>query len=321
MKFREALKGGGKFEFPQPLTPQREVTVSSVYEKAVAYLKDLFSKVDKKGVRFESPKEIVKLLVDTVGSDESGVIDMAYTMPTLENYVPMHSVNVCILCLATGYNLKLLFNDLIELGTASLLHCIGRHMPPSEILKIKNKEYLIAKEKWLDDTKLLEKVDGISETVKSIIYQHHERLDDIGCPSLDIKGEIHPLTKILIIVDFYITMIQHPDPEVSKKCSSYNALTAIIEKNGAPFDASVIKAFIEEVGIYPRGTYVELSTKEIGVVTKETIGKPMSPIVEVMFGTDGKKLKEAKLIDLSVSSPVVSIKRMISENELPKESP
>lgn len=144
MKFREIIlrkekKEEVKFK-PASVVSKEEkeevaFTPEVVYKNTVGWVDSLFSKIDARESVTESPEENVKLFIDMLSSDKPKVIRMACTPPDPSrfgtgregSYVPMHSVNVCILSLATGQEMRLPYKELMKIGTASLVHCVGRH--------------------------------------------------------------------------------------------------------------------------------------------------------------------------------------------------
>lgn len=80
------------------------------------------------------------------------------------------------------------------------------------------------------------------------------------------------------------------------------------------FDKRIIKILLEELSLYPRGTWVQLSTKEIGRVVKINKGILLRPIVKVFIDWKGRCLGEAKTVDLSQKS-MIYIARPLTEEE------
>jgi len=81
------------------------------------------------------------------------------------------------------------------------------------------------------------------------------------------------------------------------------------------FDKRIIKILLEELSLYPRGTWVQLSTKEIGRVVKTNKGMLLRPIVKVFVDWKGRSLREAKTVDLSQKS-MIYIARPLTEEEV-----
>jgi HD-GYP domain-containing protein (c-di-GMP phosphodiesterase class II) len=80
-------------------------------------------------------------------------------------------------------------------------------------------------------------------------------------------------------------------------------------------DRSLLKIILEEISLYPKGTWVELSTKEIGRVIKVNRGLPLRPEVEVFVDWEGNYLEEPKTVDLSQKN-LIRVVRPLTEEEI-----
>lgn len=80
-------------------------------------------------------------------------------------------------------------------------------------------------------------------------------------------------------------------------------------------DRSLLKIILEEISLYPKGTWVELSTKEIGRVIKVNRGLPLRPKVEVFVDWEGNYLEEPKTVDLSQKN-LIRVVRPLTEEEI-----
>jgi HD-GYP domain-containing protein (c-di-GMP phosphodiesterase class II) len=83
------------------------------------------------------------------------------------------------------------------------------------------------------------------------------------------------------------------------------------------FDKRIIKILLEELSLYPRGIWVQLSTKEIGRVVKINKGMLLRPIVKIFVDWRGRPLDEAKTVDLSQKS-MIYIARPLTDEEAKK---
>ena len=70
-------------------------------------------------------------------------------------------------------------------------------------------------------------------------------------------------------------------------------------ENKAKFSNRLMKIFLSKIGLYPKGTFVELNTKEVAQVIKHNPKMPLSPVVRVVFDGKGKKVEKTRDIDLS----------------------
>jgi hypothetical protein len=67
---------------------------------------------------------------------------------------------------------------------------------------------------------------------------------------------------------------------------------------------------MERIGFYPKGTFVELNTKEAAQVIKQNIEMPSCPVVKIIYDLHGKKNEQSREIDLSRGTKVFITKSL-----------
>ena len=98
------------------------------------------------------------------------------------------------------------------------------------------------------------------------VCEHHERLDGSGYPHGLTRDQISDEAAIVMLADVYMAMVTpraHRPAHVIRK-----ALRELFEEAGNEFHATYTSLLIREVGVYPPGTMVGLSTGETGLVTR-----------------------------------------------------
>jgi len=85
--------------------------------------------------------------------------------------------------------------------------------------------------------------------------------------------------------------------------------------NKNTFEYELIKILLEKVGVFPLGSLVELSTKEIARVVKLNYEVSLRPVVEIIYDASGKVPKETQTLDLT-TQPTIYIKGGILKEEL-----
>lgn len=95
----------------------------------------------------------------------------------------------------------------------------------------------------------------------------------------------------------------------------YEVMKNLISSEGL-FDNRFIKIFINEFGIYPIGSYVELSTHKIAKVIAINANTPVRPIVYVIFDLNRNMLETAGAIDLVKQNDVYIIKPVTEQEVL-----
>ena len=166
-------------------------------------IKDQIQSKDKFVVILDN---IVKAIIDDLANNKKnfiGIIDLK----SHDNYTYSHSVNVAILSIVTGMAIGCDYAKLKNIGIGAMLHDIGKASIPVEILnksgKLTAAEFeLIKKHPELGYKKSKLKLD-IEPTARSIILQHHEKLDGTGYPGGRTSDTIHQFAKIVAIADIY----------------------------------------------------------------------------------------------------------------------
>lgn len=89
-------------------------------------------------------------------------------------------------------------------------------------------------------------LDGVSfaDDVKSIVLQHHERLDGSGFPYGLAGDAIHPLARIVAVADAYDRMLQGKDVH-APMMNQHQIIEFLKEKAESQFDPQVVRVFID----------------------------------------------------------------------------
>jgi len=230
-----------------------------------------------------------------------------------EDFTISHSINTMILSLKVVQGMGYSREKLFELGLAALFHDLGMFLVPDDILKKPDK--LTAEE-----SEAVKKHPEISRDILSIrggtypwlsevVYQHHEREEGQGYPR-GLRGDrIHEYAKIIGIVDTYEAMT-HNRPH--RRAISVREL---IESKNQQFAPRIIKVFLEQVSLYPIGSYVKLNNKSIAIVIDTNDQQPLRPVVNVLYDGQGYKMKAEQIVNLKENS-LLWVVGNVSETDL-----
>ncbi len=229
------------------------------------------------------------------------------------NYLPYHSVNVCILSIEVGLGLGFTKQQLIELGVSALLHDIGMteylHLS-KQPRRLSAQEYHEVQNHPAQGLEILKKIESLNKKILYAGYQHHERSDGSGYPK-GLEGEsISGYARIVGLADAYEAMAHHRPYRY--KLLPLEATREILAQRGA-FEHALIKALIERIGVFPVGSLVELNTKEPAVVIKLNYAAPLRPVamVRILHGVDHCEPAEMKVLDLTNHSNIYIKKAVI----------
>lgn len=272
-----------------------------VYTEAVDIVKSVISEVRMGRIpKADDVKIVVGKMVDLVLKDKQTMIGLSL-IKSYDDYLFYHSVNVTILSLALGETLKIRPELLREMGTAAMLHDIGKvSIDPKIVLKpdkLSDEEWEQMKKHPLTGYETLKKMEGLSEVVLRVALEHHMKCNLTGYPEIPKDYKLHPASLILSICDCYDAMTTH---RVYQRCHEpREALEFMTRMAGINFEPTYLKAFIKMLGIYPQGTLVKLNTGETAIVSSPNPSSPDEPIIKVIYDVFGNKIENPKIYDLS----------------------
>ncbi len=204
--------------------------------------------------------------------EDRGYLFALTTIKNMGSYTLNHSVNVCILSLGMGVELALSRRDLLELGIAALFHDLGKVDIPETILdkpdKLTNLEYeKIKQHPYLSAERILflRGMDEIPIYALRGILEHHKDFTGGGYPDINI-GKPSLFARIIRIVDSYDAMTT---PRVYQPVATPFESLKYIVLNKNVYDPSLVKVFLNLVGIYPPGTVVQLKGGKVGVMVSK----------------------------------------------------
>jgi hypothetical protein len=75
-------------------------------------------------------------------------------------------------------------------------------------------------------------------------------------------------------------------------------IKSIMSEQGNPaFNQTLLRRFVNLMGLFPIGTIVRLNTQEVGVVTAEHPDDPFRPQVRIIFDEKGERLDDDQLVN------------------------
>jgi HD-GYP domain-containing protein (c-di-GMP phosphodiesterase class II) len=215
-----------------------------------------------------------------------------------------HVVNVSVLAMAIGIEQGVDAQTLEELAFGALLHDIGEMRLPLNLFRKGDalsapERALLHRHPALGLTMLSDSRE-ITETIRRIILEHHERYDGSGYPSR-LRGEaIAPLSQLVGLVDVYDALVtsRYGKPAMTPP----QAIRQIYKLGLAgQFHKTQVEHMIQCLGVYPIGSLVELSTGERAVVVSTRPELSVKPSLKIISDAKGRHYADPLLIDLSES--------------------
>ncbi len=248
-----------------------------------------------------------------------------------DDYTYTHSINVSTLCLTLGFAMNMEEDKLIHLGTAGLLHDIGKTLIDTDILnkpgKLTDEEWTIMKNHPTYSYQILKAQNEFNASVLKGVLFHHENYNGKGGYPLGITAEkSNTFAQIISVCDVFDAITSKRS---YKEPFSYSeAFTHIMENSGTKFHPKIAQTFlkdlvkkINEEPLYPIDSYVLLNTGEIGyVVDHRQSPFSLRPIVNIFFNPNRaeKFLKFIQQIDLEQDYNRVVVKRIVDKRYVEK---
>lgn len=259
-------------------------------------------------------------LLNSIRSNFTDMLQFVH-YPDYDSYTVGHSVRVATLAVFVGGHLGLSDEQLLDLGTAGLLHDIGKSRVPSEILfkqgDLTVEEVAIMRSHpGIAAEILLEQRDATQLQVAAA-WGHHIRHDGGGYPEPPPWATRSHFVELIQICDVFeaLTAVRPYKPGLSP----LEAFGIMVQDKGA-FEPAMLNAFITSLGIYPPGNSVKLTDGSQGVVVAAgaLIDKPSVRITRDRTGApvDAKK---QRIIDLEKDhGGRLAVDKLISEEFEPQ---
>lgn len=197
--------------------------------------------------------------IKKVGSIVDGIInkvieepDSIYSLLTLKGYdyyTYTHSLNVGVLSIGLGIQIKMAKEELRKLGMGAILHDLGKVKIPHEILnkqgKLTDTEYRMIQQHVMFGYELLKDNKEFPKDSLSAVLQHHEKISGRGYPYGLKEEEIGLLGRITSIADCYDALTTRRPYKAP--LTPFFALS-IISKEKNEYDRHLLIEFIKMLG-------------------------------------------------------------------------
>lgn len=286
--------------------------VDKLYGEAVDYARGFMDDVrDGKPIDVNDAMPLISEFIDSVFRNDSAAAAIS-KLKAFDEYTYTHCINVSILAVILGKKLGYSKEILETVGMAGMFHDVGKAVIPNTILnkpgKLTDKEMDIMRTHPLHGYKILKDQANIPEEVIRGAVEHHEKFDGSGYPR-GLKGEqISEIARLIAVVDVYDALTSK---RVYKAPLPPGKVLAMMYKwRVTDFHPNIVEQFIKSLGVYPVGSFVQLSNGEYGVVVDSSTSDPLNPVVRVAYDrhirqipyrtanlSDEKRLKIADVVN------------------------
>mgnify|MGYP006427988537 CR=1 FL=1 len=218
-----------------------------------------------------------------------------------DHYVYRYSLNLSIWALLLGRQLGLEPDMLHRLSMGALLSQIGRlrlsqglqQVPESSL----NSEQWQAYCQYPELGAVLAEQSRLPGGVADVIRHHRERHNGSGFPAGLVGDKVPLMARLVGLVDCYETLVE--PRESQHQVTPAEAVSRLYECRNTLFQEDLVEQFIQAVGVYPTGTIVELSSRELGVVVSHVPRRRLWPNVLVLTDCEHQPLKNGYTLSLA----------------------
>ncbi|MGM0381084.1 MAG: HD-GYP domain-containing protein [bacterium] len=280
-----------------------------LYKNTLREIKDIFTDIhDKKSV---DPEKLIPYINEIIDYAHSSPASIA-VLTQLEEYdfdTFRHSVNVSLLSILYGRHHNYSHRKLVKLAFGAMLHDVGKIFLPKKIVtkpnRLSEEEYEIVKSHPDWGYEVLAELD-VDETIRKMAYEHHERPDKSGYP--EGTNIVHPFSRIISVLDVYDALTSQRI--YKERLAPTRAFFLLNQEFGDyPETQKIVKSLLRCLGLFPIGSLVKLTNKDIAVVKKSHPDDLIHPVVTVLEMDDENRIKESYDVNLKATQDNKSIHR------------
>jgi len=289
----------------------------ALYQKAAAYLKQVFEAVKRRKMFSLDPGlRIIREMVEIQSFQDSLFIEALHFDAPLQ-FIINNNVNVAIYAIKMAENLGFSKDRKIEIGMAGLMHDVGMALIPEKLIykqeRLSEAEFRIFKERQNYSYKILQSFGEDYAYLAECAVQVNERLDGSGYPQGLQGDEINEYAQIIGLVDMYEALI-HSRPQ-REKFLHFSAVKEIIKSGKNLFQRKHLKALLNIFSIFPLHSYVRLNSNAVGKVIETYPDLPMRPRVQIVFDSQQRQVLTERIVNLP-DDPLLYIVDSASDEDL-----
>jgi len=233
-------------------------------------------------------------ILERMMDDPSAIMGLATMRGTGERTL-FHSLNVMIYTMVLGNRLGLPEEGLSALGTAALLHDVGKSaFDAGDLMQLEAMRTLHPK----IGADILQRVALDDPAPMLVAYEHHMHVDGGGFPERPADYIAHPYSRMVAVADRYENLTNVAPGRDA--LTPDRAIVQILRETGSVLDSFFARLFASAMGVFPVGSLVRLSDQSVAVVIKQA-EDPLSPVVRIAYDSRGAEPEEPGDVDLAES--------------------
>lgn len=267
------------------VSPEHIERIRDEYDEYLEYVNELYTRyATHKKLDYNEISNKIKQLVIFIRQNQKAVLRITPSeKERKKNFLVSHSMRSTVLAITIGEALHLPPVKLVNLGIACILHEIGQIRLPPQLYM--TDRLLTAPEK-VQMTKHpiigynILKEHNFPLEIQLGVLDHHERENGTGYPRKILGDKITSFAKIISVACSY-EAISAPRLFREER-STYEAMREMMLNHDKAYDATVIKALLKSLSLFPIGTYVQLADGNLAQVIDVTPEEPRCPQVQIV---------------------------------------
>jgi putative nucleotidyltransferase with HDIG domain len=289
---------------------RRVAVVDETRHTALLRYQDLADVLQQNHVRAHRDQElaldatsgIVERAILQLDNEPSGLLALA-AQDSIDRFTVGHSVRVALLALQVARAAGADRNQLVRIGTAALLHDIGKSKVPQEILfkqgRLDDEEWRwMAQHPRLGAQILIEQQE-LDASVVGAAFCHHMRPVGEGYPRPAVPFQPSGTSRLVRVCDVFEALTSvRPYKRALTPCEAF----AVMCREERDFDQRWLRFFVRTLGLYPQGTRLLLDDGSEAMVARQT-ACPYQPVVQPITGPAGGSLPPGTPTEITVGVP------------------
>jgi putative nucleotidyltransferase with HDIG domain len=198
-----------------------------------------------RGVPMAEVEAIVHGLAVTIHREQHLVLPLL-ELKTFDQYTTTHSCNVAMLSIGLAEELGLEGSKVRAIGTAALLHDIGKVKVPADVLvkpgRLTDEEFAFMRSHPVEGAKILSQRGSGNALAATVAYEHHIWFNGKGgYPSVSFRRDAHYASRIVHVCDVYDALCsKRPYRDAWARARALDLLRGL---QGTELDPEVYPAF------------------------------------------------------------------------------
>lgn len=260
-------------------------SVQSVYNEYMNYINSVYTHyATHKKINLQELSDTVKDLCVYIKENKRYVLRITPSVVARsKNFLVVHSMRSTVLAITIGLELHMTLSKLVELGVACILHEIGMlRLPPQ--LYMTNKPLSNSEKAQISTHTLLGfnimKDLNFPLSIQLGVLEHHEKENGMGYPRKLPGSKISNYAKIISVACSFEAITAPREYKTER--TTFDAMVEMLKNPNGQYDATVIKALLYSLSLFPIGAFVYLQNGKIGIVADVSPNNPKNPLVQIL---------------------------------------